>query len=195
MKPEDRENEKEHNEAKSHKVHKGKVEELQKRLDELQKEKDDIFAQLQRVSADYANYQKRSVRQIADSISYEKEKIIKSLLPMLDDFEHALENIRSAQAPETVVKGVQIVYEHVLGILRSHGVEQTRALGEKFDPALHRAIMTKPDPQQPDGVVLEEHRKGYSLNGHTIRPSEVIVNKIAQQPPAEPENDEVKDTE
>ena len=61
-------------------------------IEELQKEKDELFAQLQRVSADYANFQKRVPRQISDSINYEKEKIIKSLLPALDNFEHTLQN-------------------------------------------------------------------------------------------------------
>jgi len=190
---------KEHSEAKGQKAGKGKTEELQKQLDELHAEKDNIFAQLQRVSADYANFQKRSAKQIADSITYEKEKIIKSLLPTLDNFEHALQNIRSSDTPEALIKGVQMVYDHMLDTLRSHSIEQIKAVGEKFDPSLHRAILTQSAPERQDNIVLNEHRKGYTLNGRTIRPSEVIVNKIAQaedrQPPekAEPETDE--DTE
>jgi len=190
---------KEHNEEKTHKAHKAKMEELQKRLDDLQAEKDNLFAQLQRVSADYANFQKRSAKQIADSITYEKERIIKSLLPTLDDFDHALQNLRSVDVSETIVKGVQMVYDHMLDILRSHNVEQIKALGQKFDPSVHRAILTQSVPEQEDGIVLAEQRKGYMLNGRAIRPSEVIVNKLAQaesqRAVEEAENDEVKDTE
>ena len=70
-------------------------EELRQNLEGLQKEKDELFGKLQRVSADYANFQKRVPKQIADTICYEKEKIIKSLLPALDNFEHTLQNVIS----------------------------------------------------------------------------------------------------
>ncbi len=203
MIPEDKQHNEEHAAEhageNTHKAHKARVEELQKQLDELRAEKDNVFAQLQRVSADYANFQKRSARQIADSIAYEKEKIIKSLLPTLDNFEHALQNIRSSDMPAALVKGVQIVYDHMLDMLRSHGVEQIKAAGRKFDPSLHRAIFTQSAPEQKDNIVLAEQRKGYTLNGHTLRPSEVVVNKIARteggQPPEKAEPEAIEDTE
>ncbi|MHC4124496.1 MAG: nucleotide exchange factor GrpE, partial [Planctomycetota bacterium] len=79
------------------KKQKTESENLQQQIDCLQKEKDEIFNQLQRVSADYLNYQKRAPKQIADTIAYEKENVIKSLLPALDNFEHTLQNAHSAE--------------------------------------------------------------------------------------------------
>ena len=76
-------------ESKEHK--KDKTHKVQEQIDKLQAEKDELFAKLQRLSADYANYQKRSVKQISESIIYEKELLIKSILPVLDNFEHIKE--------------------------------------------------------------------------------------------------------
>ena len=134
--------------------------------------------QYQRVSADYANFQKRVPKQIADTICYEKEKIIKALLPVLDNFEHTLQNAHSAESVDVLIKGVQIIYDQMLDILKSHGVEQIKALGEAFDPALHQAMMQKDEPERQENIVLEEFQKGYKLNGRVVRPSKVTVNKL-----------------
>jgi molecular chaperone GrpE len=157
------------------------LEKLREKVDQLQGEKDELFAKLQRVSADYANFQKRAPRQIADTVAYEKETIIKTLLPSLDNFEHTLQKANSAGSLDAVVKGVQIIYDQMLGILKSHGVEQIEAMGERFDPALHEAMMQKSEPDKKDNIVLEEYQKGYKLNGRVIRPSRVIVNKLPPQ--------------
>ena len=156
------------------------LEELRETIDGLQKEKDELFAKLQRVSADYANFQKRAPRQIADTIAYEKEKTIKTLLPALDNFEHTLQNAHSAEDLDVLVKGIRIIYDQMLDILKSHGVAQIEALGEKFDPVRHEAMMQKTEPEKDDNIVLEEFQKGYKLNGRVIRPSKVIVNKLTE---------------
>lgn len=156
---------------------KEELEELRQQLYDLQKQKDELFGKLQRVSADYANFQKRSLKQINDTIEYEKEKIIKTLLPVLDNFEHTVQKAESA-IRDDILKGIQIIYDQMLDILKSHGVEQINALGEKFDPALHEAMLQKAEPEQEENIVLQEFQKGYKLNGRVIRPSKVIVNKL-----------------
>ena len=168
-----------------------KPKEVQETLENLQKEKDELFGKLQRVSADYANFQKRVPKQISDTISYEKERIIKSLLPALDNFEHTLQNTHSPENIDAFVKGVKIIYDQMLDILKSHGVEQIKAPGEKFDPSMHEAMMQKTEPEKEDNIVLEEFQKGYILNGRVIRPSKVIVNKLISGQPVQPkENSE-----
>jgi molecular chaperone GrpE len=152
---------------------------------ELEKQKNSCLRELlvvaidqfQRVGADYINFQKRVPRQISDTIAYEKEKIIKSLLPILDNFERTLHNAHSSKNTEAIIKGVQIIYDQMLNTLTLHGVEQIKALGETFDPALHEAVLQKTETEKQDNLVLEESQKGYKLNGHVIRPSKVIVNK------------------
>ncbi len=174
----------------SQKLKNSELEELRETIESLEKEKNELFAKLQRVSADYANFQKRAPKQITDTISYEKEKIIKTLLPALDNFEHTVQNAHSAENVDVLVKGIQIIYDQMLDILKSHGVEQIKALDEKFDPALHEAMMQKAEPEKADNIVLEEFQKGYKLNGRVIRPSKVIVNKLTAEQPAEQQQTE-----
>ncbi len=164
----------------SQKAKKSELEELRQTIETLQREKDELFGKLQRISADYANFQKRVPKQIADTICYEKERIIKTLLPALDNFEHTLQNADSVENADVFVKGIRIIYDQMLDILKSHGVERIKAPGEKFDPALHEAMMQKTEPEEEDNIVLEEFQKGYKLNGRVIRPSKVIVNKLTE---------------
>jgi molecular chaperone GrpE len=159
-------------------------------IESIQKEKDELFAKLQRVSADYANFQKRVPKQISDSIGYEKERIIKTLLPALDNFEHTLQNAHSAENVDVLVKGIRIIYDQLHDILKSHNVEQIEALGETFDPAMHQAMTQQSDPDKEENTVLEEFQKGYRLNGRVIRPSKVIVNKLPEEQPGNGLKDE-----
>ena len=159
-------------------------ERIQQELESIRKEKDDIFGRLQRVYADYANFQKRVPKNIADTVAYEKERFIRSFLPILDNFDRTLQEARSAQNVEAVIRGVEIIRDQMLAILKSYGVERIETLNEKFDPARHEAMLRRSEPDKENDTVLEEFQKGYTLNGRVIRPSRVAVNKV--QPSAEP---------
>jgi molecular chaperone GrpE len=176
------------------KAEKGESEKLHDAIKDLQKEKNELFGKLQRVSADYINFQKRTHKQVADTIAYEKERIVKTFLPALDNFEHTLQNAASAENKDVLLKGIRIIYDQILDILKSHGVEHIKALGEKFDPALHEAVSHKAESEKEDNIVLEEFQKGYKLNGRVIRPSRVIVNKLPSQQEA-PKQAEQKQTD
>ncbi|PKL48226.1 MAG: nucleotide exchange factor GrpE [Planctomycetes bacterium HGW-Planctomycetes-1] len=164
---------KEHKKDKAHKLH--------EQLDKLQAEKDEIFARLQRLSADYLNFQKRSSKQIAESIAYEKESIIKSLLPVLDNFDHTLANTENLQDSTELLKGVKIIYDQFLAILKNHGIEQISTVGQKFDPNFHQALTQKSEPDKENMIILEEFQKGYKLGDKILRPAVVIVNKKASE--------------
>lgn len=155
--------------------------ELRQQLENLRKERDDLQERLQRVYADYANFQKRVPKQISDTMTYEKEKLMRSLLPILDNFDHTLK-AHSGESTDALVKGVEIIYGQMLDILKSHGVEQIEAVGEKFDPQRHEAMLRRTEPDKDDEVVLEEFQKGYVLNGRVLRPSRVVVNKVQTEP-------------
>jgi len=174
-------------EQKDSKAMQVELEELRETVEDLQKEKDELLDKLQRVSADYANFQKRVPKQIADSVGYQKERVIRSLLPTLDNFEHTVASVHSAEDVNVLVEGIRIIYDQMLDILKSHEVEQINAVGESFDPALHEAMMQKSVPGQEENIVLEEFQKGYKLNGRVIRPSKVIVNKITSEQPQQQE--------
>ena len=161
---------------------------LQHQLEQLETEKQDLFEKFQRLSADYANFQKRAPKQIAESVAYEKKAIIRSLLPSLDNFAHALASAENAdgESLEGIIKGVQLVFDHMLDALKAHGVERIVALGTEFDPSFHEAVMQRTEADKPDNIVLEEYQNGYTLNGRVIRPAKVIVNKLTA---AQPKNE------
>jgi molecular chaperone GrpE len=167
-------------------------------IDELSNEKQELFDKLQRISADYANFQKRSTKQIAEAIAYEKEAVIKSLLPALDNFEHTLQNATAAEDAEIIIKGVRIVYDQMLDILKSHNVEQIDAADQAFDPALHQAMLQQSVPDKEDNIVLEVFQRGYKIDDKVIRPCKVVVNKIQAEQSEQndeeeqPENEQVE---
>jgi molecular chaperone GrpE len=165
------------------------MEKLQQDFEALRKEKDELVDRLQRVYADYANFQKRVPKNIAETVAYEKERFIRSFLPILDNFDRTLREARAAQNVEAVIRGIEIIRDQMLTILKSHGVEPIGALNEKFDPARHEAMLRRSEADKEDEIVLEEFQKGYALNGKVLRPSRVAVNKIqapaAQAPKAQ----------
>ncbi len=154
---------------------------IRQQLEGLQAERDELLGKLQRVSADYTNFQKRVTKQISDTAAYEKERIIKSLLPALDNFEHMLQKSHSAESVDAVLEGVHIIHDQMMDIFKGHGVEQILAMDEAFDPTHHEAMMQQEDRDKEDGIVLQEFQKGYKLHGRVIRPSRVVVNKTTSQ--------------
>jgi len=173
------------------------IESLQKQIDQLTAEKQELLEKLQRLSADYANYQKRVPRQVADSVDYEKKNIIRSILPSLDNFEHAFAGEQSCDAPQAlqkVIEGIHLVYDHMLDALKTNGVEKIVSLGQPFNPGFHEAMMQRTEADKPDNIILEEFQPGYTLNGRVIRPARVVVNKLPP-PAAEPPREETTDNE
>lgn len=168
-----------------------KVNELQELISSLQEEKKQTFEQLQRVSADYANYQKRTPKQISDSVAYEKEKFLKAILGAIDNFELALDNKDKSQDLETFVKGIQMVHDEIINTFNGLGLKTINAVGHKFDPSKHEALMRQHEEGTEDNIILQQYQKGYTLNDKVIRPSKVIVNKKpVPQPEPEPQPEE-----
>jgi len=151
---------------------------LQARFEALQKERDELFAKLQRVCADYANYQKRLPRQIEESLTCEQERMLKALLPICDHLEMAIQQATSQPTVESVLAGVKIVYDQLQALLRSYDVEPIAAVDRSFDPRLHEAMMTRCDPTKADRLVLQECQKGYVRGERVLRPSKVVVNAL-----------------
>ena len=166
-----------------------KIEALQEELESVQTERDELLGKLQRVSADYANFEKRMTKQVRNTVAYEKKTIIKTLLPTLHDLERTLREPHATESTEAVLKGVRIIYDEMVKALATHGVEQIHALGETFDPIRHEAIDCWENPDEPDQVVLEESEKGYQLNGQVILPSKVVVTRRPAARPPEQENE------
>jgi molecular chaperone GrpE len=158
-----------------------------------QQEKEDLLARLQRVSADYANYQKRTAREFQQAREFANEQILRSLLGVLDDMERALEAAReNHDESDPLLKGMQLVHDKLLDTLKQFGLARIEAEGKSFDPDLHQAMMRQPTSDQPPMTVLQEVQKGYSLKGRTLRPAGVIVSTAPEGQDASGESVDVE---
>ncbi len=147
-------------------------------IDALRAERDDLLARLQRVSADYVNYQKRAHRDVAQAKEFANEDLIKALLPVLDDLQRAVEHAAQSSPPDDpLLTGTQLVLQKALTTLEHYGLTPIAAADEPFDPQRHQALMQEPSDKFPPGTVLRELQRGYQLKGRTIRPANVVVSQ------------------
>jgi len=149
---------------------------------DLQAEVDRYRDQALRAAADLENYRKRMIREKEEAIRFANAGILERVLPILDNFQLGLDAARGdAAAPgkKGIVDGFSMVHRQLGDFLVSSGLQPIDAEGQPFDPKLHEALGHESDPAQADGVVLRQMRRGYRLGDRLIRPSSVIVNKLA----------------
>jgi molecular chaperone GrpE len=157
----------------------------QEELETLRSEKDNLLGRLQRVSADYVNYQKRVQRDASITREFANAELMKSLLGVLDDMERALEAARENHDKEDpFLKGMQLVHDKAMETLGKFGLTAIEAEGKRFDPDKHSAMTQEPSAEHPPMTVLRELQTGYELKGRTLRPSAVVVSKAPEDVPA-----------
>jgi molecular chaperone GrpE len=141
----------------------------------LRAERDEYLDQMRRVQADFENYRKRMLREQTANVERATEGLIEQLLPVLDVFELALLN--SGTDAERLLKGLELVYSELLGVLEKAGLERIDARGKPFDPAEHEAVMQveRPEGGEAEPGVLDVVRTGYRLKGRVLRPAMVKV--------------------
>lgn len=148
----------------------------------LKAEADRYRDQALRAAADLENFRKRMIREKEEAIRFANSGILEKLLPILDNFELGLDAARGDTAtPGTkgIVDGFSMVHRQLGDFLVSSGLQPIDAVGQPFDPKLHEALAHETDASQEDGIVLRQMRRGYRLADRLIRPSSVIVNKLA----------------
>lgn len=131
---------------------------------------------LLRLQADFDNYRKRVDRERKDWAVYANEKLLKDLLPALDNFDLGLANGIKANAPEALLEGLRLVKGQLESALAKSGVTPIDAEGQPFDPNLHEAITHMPSPDVPEGTVLAQTRRGYMMGDKLLRPAQVVVS-------------------
>jgi molecular chaperone GrpE len=149
------------------------VAELKRQLAEKTELAQGYFAQLQRVQADFENYQKRVAAERSRIADNACESIVSGLLETLDNFERAIQSLEKLPGEES--RGVLMVYQNMLEYLKGNGLEKIAAAGCQFDPYKHDAIMQTEVEDAGDGTILEEFQAGYAMKGKVIRPSKVKV--------------------
>ena len=156
----------------------------------VEQELEELRGRFQRLAADYQNYQKRSYKQIEQTGQFTREEIARSLLVVLDNFEHTLEQGAEFENVAAVLDGVKIVYDHLMSVMAGHGVTRIEIQpGDPFDPSLHEAMLHEESDTCEENTVLRELAAGYRMNSRTLRPAKVSVAKGITEAEAE-EKDE-----
>lgn len=134
-----------------------------------------------RLNADFDNYKKRAARDRQEAIRYANEALLEKLIPVLDNFEMAMQAANSPQggSPDALRTGVNMIQSQLKNALGEAGLEEINAEGQKFDPNLHEAVSQQESKDVPEGNVLQQLRKGYKLRDRLIRPATVVVAKKA----------------
>jgi molecular chaperone GrpE len=140
----------------------------------LEAERDELLDRLRRVSADFDNYRKRATRDQESLVARAHERLMKALLPVVDDLERAL--VAAAEHEEAKLhEGVELVARELSAALRREGLEEIETDGP-FDPHVHEALLSQPSEAE-EGAVIEVLQKGYRLGDRVLRPARVVVSQ------------------
>lgn len=149
------------------------IEALKGQVDGLNKDLQEKKDRLLRLQADFDNFRRRSAKEREEISAVVTQNFCKDMLPLLDNFERAM--AAETKDVEAFQKGVEMIFTQFQEILKKNGLEHIEAVGQKFDPNFHQAVMRVEDPEKEDDTVAQELQKGYMVKGRVIRPSMVQV--------------------
>ena len=153
-------------------------EQLQKELGEANEKIASLEDKYLRQAAEFDNYRKRTMKEKAELIKNGGERAIESILPVLDDFERAIENMSKDEKSAEILTGVKLIYNKFVGVLKQNGLEKIEAVGQDFNTDFHEAIALVPTPDESlKGKVLDCIQTGYTLNEKVIRHAKVAVGE------------------
>jgi molecular chaperone GrpE len=142
-------------------------------LGALQAERDELFDRLQRLAAEFDNFRKRAAREQGEVVARANERLVKELLPVLDDLGRALDAAEEHQEAQ-LEEGVRLVHRSLASLLEREGLAEIATDG-KFDPHVHEALLAQPSELE-EGAILEVIQKGYRLGERVLRPARVVVS-------------------
>lgn len=148
---------------------------LREEIEEQKAKAEEYYAQLQRLMAEFDNFRKRTQKEKEETAKYASERVVLSLLPVLDNFERAIASTRKNNDFEALSQGVEMIERMFLKVLEDEGLKVIESVGKEFDPYLHDALLRE-ESDQPENMILEELQKGYYLKEKVIRPSKVKVS-------------------
>jgi molecular chaperone GrpE len=140
--------------------------------DQLQSERADLQDRLLRRQAEFENFRRRAERERADVLEYAATDTVRTLLPIADDFERAL---KVESADKEYARGMELIYQRLVGALTRLGLEPIAAEGQPFDPNVHHAIEMVERDDVEDHTVIGEFQRGYNFRGRLLRPAMVKV--------------------
>ena len=147
-------------------------------LDEANEKIAELNDKYLRQVAEFDNYRKRTMKEKAELIKNGGERVMESILPVLDDFERALQNMSKDENAKEILTGIELIYNKFTGILKQNGLQKIETEGKDFDTDYHEAIAMVPAPtEELKGKVLDCVQTGYMLNDKVIRHAKVAVGE------------------
>src|SRR5579871_4374130 len=140
--------------------------------DALLAEKADLTDRLLRRQAEFDNFRRRAEREKSDILEYANTETVRSILPILDDFERAL---KVESADKEYARGMELIYNRLGDALKKLGLEPISSTGQAFDPHVHHAVEMVETDSVPDHTILDEYQRGYNFKGRLLRPAMVKV--------------------
>lgn len=158
-----------------------------KTIEEMRRERDEFYDLLLRKQAEFENYRKRVAREREETRTAAWGEVLKEILAVVDACEKGVETLKENEAESTdaYLQGYQLLLKSLKGVLDRFGVEEVPGPGSTFDPTIHEAVIRETDQERRDGEILEEYRKGYTIKGRLLRPSQVKVSVRPQEEPSE----------
>ena len=150
---------------------------MQQELEEARSENSAAADMMLRLAAEMDNYKKRVAKERESLIKFGSQGIVQELLPILDNFERAIESADKLSDFDSFLEGVGMIFKQMYDALERKGVRRIDAVGETFDPNIHEAVVQVASQEYPENIVVEELQKGYMLHDRVIRPSMVAVSK------------------
>lgn len=148
-----------------------------KKIEELQKEIDELKDKNMRVTAEMINTVRRKDEETSRMMKYANEGLILEILPVIDNFERALSSTSDNEDIKNYQKGMSMIYNSLLNILNKYEVKEIECLNQTFDPTYHQAVMTEEKEELESNIVIEVMQKGYTYKDKVIRPAMVKVSK------------------
>jgi|TARA_Y100000389_G_C17368448_1_gene467658 molecular chaperone GrpE len=131
-----------------------------------------------RLYSEFENYRKRTAKEKIDIITNSSEKVLKEILPVLDDFERAISNNKNVNEASAIKEGIELIHNKFYKILTNQGLSPMESIEKDFDPDIHEAITKIPAPKDKmKGKVIDVIEKGYTLNEKVIRFAKVVVGE------------------
>lgn len=151
--------------------------ELKKLLEEERAKSAEYLDSWRRAAADFANYKKRSEKDMGDLTKFTNQMLITRLLPVLDDFDRAFQTLPENLRGLTWIDGIMLILRKLRAIVEAEGLTPIDAEGKPFDPNIHEAVIHEESETHEDGTVISELQKGYRLHDRVLRPTLVKVAK------------------
>ncbi len=157
------------------------IEELRLKLDEKDREIDQLKERALYQQADFENFKKLKMKEKQEALKFGNETLVKELLPVIDNLERAIQHASKTEESKTITEGVELTLNGFLKVLEKFGVTRVNALGEPFDPNVHEAVAQEERSGTAPGTVVTELQKGYVMDGRLLRPAMVTVAKSPEE--------------